>query len=368
MLTSAKRLCGVGMIVAGVCMVSSGSAFAGLDIPDFTMTWWASGDGQDPETFDPADFGNVINHGDGLFEYLGGRSHDLWTLDWDALVDPDPFIDGQIVVTNNDSEFQTFFLLMTLNGITPVEEPSVMNGEVAATVTNNQLTGDATPTSTSSTSRATRPSRRCGSTTTTSSRPAAWPPNRMTWPSGRKPGPPRTTTSRSSSALSFRPETRHRSPAFSTSFPRLRPCPRWLSSASLVGAGDAARRDRHPRERGSCRARCVGLTPALRGASQVDASVCPDAATDSGARSWSGGGTWSASNSISMSDKISITPVGNRRMRLHSVLDAGIRLYEEFRGRMRLADYPRRESRSRLISPSGHGEFVESRRERRRRR
>jgi hypothetical protein len=144
MLTSAKRLCGVGMIVAGVCMVSSGSAFAGLDIPDFTMTWWASGDGQDPETFDPADFGNVINHGDGLFEYLGGRSHDLWTLDWDALVDPDPFIDGQIVVTNNDSEFQTFFLLMTLNGITPVEEPSVMNGEVAATVTNNQLTGDAT--------------------------------------------------------------------------------------------------------------------------------------------------------------------------------------------------------------------------------
>ena len=126
-----------GKIIVAAAAVGA-ALFAGAqaqaDIPEFRMRWYASLDENTPFTYDPAEFGEVFDRGDGTYSYLGGLQGKLWTIDWDVLVDPDPLVDAQIIVTNNADEFQIFELLMTL----PVEAlpVSIINGSVSATVTN----------------------------------------------------------------------------------------------------------------------------------------------------------------------------------------------------------------------------------------
>jgi hypothetical protein len=131
MSASISRACSVGAFVAVLTLGATATA----EIPNFIMEWDASGDTQDPLRYDPSEFGEVIEHGDGTFTYLGGLASTLWSIEWDVFVDPDPIVDAQIIVTNTADVFQTFSLLMTLP-IAPSLTTSTIDGGVSATVTN----------------------------------------------------------------------------------------------------------------------------------------------------------------------------------------------------------------------------------------
>jgi uncharacterized protein (TIGR03382 family) len=120
----------VGAGVAALSFVGTAQA----DLPEFRMRWDASADGQDALWYDPAQFGDAWDNGDGTFTYDGGLTNQLWAVDWLVTVDPDPLVDAQIGVTNTADVFQTFSLLMTL----PVDAiiQATIDGSVSATVTN----------------------------------------------------------------------------------------------------------------------------------------------------------------------------------------------------------------------------------------
>ena len=103
------------------------------ELPGFFMEWDASRDMQDPFRYNPGDYGETIDEGNGMTRYIGSLTNEMWTLDWNCLVDPDPLVDAQIAVTNNADVFQVFTLLMILD-IDPFE--GTARGSNSATVTN----------------------------------------------------------------------------------------------------------------------------------------------------------------------------------------------------------------------------------------
>jgi len=111
----------------------------------FTWTWDCMGDAAGSQTFDPADYGSADEDGNGNTHYMGGLPQtETWGMEWDSLANPDPYVDAALTVTNFSDQYQTFFLLMTLDSIDVIEPNTLMNGGVAATVTNNQFEGGAT--------------------------------------------------------------------------------------------------------------------------------------------------------------------------------------------------------------------------------
>jgi hypothetical protein len=126
------RICLTGSAVAAIGFLAMP---ANADLPGFMMTWDASRDLQNPFTYDPANFGDAYDEGDGLWRYVGQLSNEMWSVDWNVLVDPDPLVDAQIVVTNNADVFQNFSLLMVLNVVPPLAD-GIARGSNSATVTN----------------------------------------------------------------------------------------------------------------------------------------------------------------------------------------------------------------------------------------
>ena len=125
-----------------ICLTGSAMAALGFlampanaELPGFIMEWDASLDKLDPFRYDPADYGDYYEKGNGLVRYVGQLTNELWTIDWNVLVDPDPLVDAQIVVTNNADVFQAFSLLMILD-IDPPLADSITRGSNSATVTN----------------------------------------------------------------------------------------------------------------------------------------------------------------------------------------------------------------------------------------
>ena len=122
------------IVGAGVAAALAFGGTAMADLPEFMMRWDASADNQDELWYDPATFGDARDNGDGTFTYDGGLQNTLWAVDWLVTVDPDPFVDAQIAVTNTADTFQTFSLLMTLPVDAIVE--ATIDGSASATVTN----------------------------------------------------------------------------------------------------------------------------------------------------------------------------------------------------------------------------------------
>jgi len=134
------------------------SVHAGLVTPDFGMVWDASGDNVPSNPYNPADFGEVIYEANNTVRYLGGFVGEGWALDWNCLVrdrgqyggqgfgSPGgaAFVDAEIVVTNTSASTQTFSILMSMGVSDPILPDSLVNGAVAATVTNNSFSGGAT--------------------------------------------------------------------------------------------------------------------------------------------------------------------------------------------------------------------------------
>lgn len=131
---------------AGALLVAVGlttPAALGQGVPGFYCVWDASNDGAASLEYDPADFGSVIDNGDGSHTYEGGLTSTFWDFSWNLTVDADPFVDAAIQVTNTSNVTSTFSLLMVLP-IVPQLPTTLMNGSAGITVTNNGFDDPAT--------------------------------------------------------------------------------------------------------------------------------------------------------------------------------------------------------------------------------
>ncbi|MEC9374250.1 MAG: hypothetical protein VYC34_10420 [Planctomycetota bacterium] len=69
------------------------------------------------------------------FSYGGLASADDWMLDWDAIADPDPFVNAGIVLTNNSGMTQTFTFTVILPIAPAVTPASLIGGTIQGGVT-----------------------------------------------------------------------------------------------------------------------------------------------------------------------------------------------------------------------------------------
>jgi hypothetical protein len=124
--------------------------FAGADDvpttpPNFLMTWDASLDALNPDTYSPDEHATTATSWSTVFmngteytgwRYIGGITNELWTLTWDCIVNDDPFVVATINVTNNAASTQNFSNYMSLP-IAGTYDPTLMNGSVSAGLVNN---------------------------------------------------------------------------------------------------------------------------------------------------------------------------------------------------------------------------------------
>jgi len=129
--------------VCGCAIAAFASASASADtavLPDLMMRIGVAGSVYE---YNAATMGNSWSNGNSTFGYQGAVSSPFdspgFGLSWGLLVNPDPFIVGNLVVTNTSNATQTFFLDVSL----PVNQSlasTVIGGSITGTVTD--LTGD----------------------------------------------------------------------------------------------------------------------------------------------------------------------------------------------------------------------------------
>ncbi len=86
--------------------------------------------------FDPANFGQSWGNPNGTFGFAGTNSQaGDWSLGWSMLVNPDPFVVANLVVTNNSAVTSLFTLSVTLPIGMPIPFGTFIGGSVTGTVT-----------------------------------------------------------------------------------------------------------------------------------------------------------------------------------------------------------------------------------------
>lgn len=152
----------ISLAIVEIVMISP-TAFAddgSHGTPNFMMHWDASGDSNPNFIFNPSNFATIPTaHGthwqlgsgtSGVggpareragWRYRGGLSDELWALNWDCVVNADPYIDATISITNHSSAFQAISLYMPLDIATPIMDATLMSGLVSATVNDSDFSG-----------------------------------------------------------------------------------------------------------------------------------------------------------------------------------------------------------------------------------
>lgn len=127
----------------GCALIAFASATASADtsiIPDLTMRIGVAGQTYE---YNAATMGSAWANGNSTFGYNGSLSSPFdstgFNLGWSLLVNPDPFIVGNLVVTNTSNATQTFFLDVSLP-INVALATSTVGGSITGTVTD--LNGD----------------------------------------------------------------------------------------------------------------------------------------------------------------------------------------------------------------------------------
>jgi hypothetical protein len=150
------------LAVLGLSGLAFGDTNGQGPAPAINMTWDATGDSVGPTQYNPNDFatsptmfgtwnlgGTADNPGPPRtqtgWRYRGGTNgvDNAWSLTWDCVVNPDPFVDATINVTNNSASTQTFFIYMPL-GIVPTGPATTMDGSVSAALSSQSFFNPAT--------------------------------------------------------------------------------------------------------------------------------------------------------------------------------------------------------------------------------
>lgn len=145
---SVDRNRAVGFIALAAFGLATAPSFADTapgGMPNFLMTWDASGDPTDPQTYNPDQFQThqttwgtyQVGGRDWTgWRYVGGITNEFWTLTWDCIVNDDPFVVATINVTNTSSSTQNYSNYMSLP--LGIQFPqTLMNGSVSASLVNN---------------------------------------------------------------------------------------------------------------------------------------------------------------------------------------------------------------------------------------
>ncbi len=129
--------------VCGCSIAAFASATASADttvLPDLNIRLGVAGSQYE---YNAATTGSSWSNGNSTFGYQGTVSDPFntsgFSLSWGLLVNPDPFIVGNLVVTNTSGQTQTFFLDVSLP-INQAFASTVIGGSITGTVTD--LTGD----------------------------------------------------------------------------------------------------------------------------------------------------------------------------------------------------------------------------------
>ena len=120
----------------GAVLLST-AAHAGLNFgPGFEVTF--SG-GNETMSGQASSLGSMTYLGNNIYHTGGFAAVSAGYLEWDALIDPDPFINGTFSITNTASSTQTFTVNFTLDSSVQFAQ-SLMNGAFAGTL--NDANGD----------------------------------------------------------------------------------------------------------------------------------------------------------------------------------------------------------------------------------
>jgi len=119
LITTSIRKNAIGLALAGaVALTLSTSAWADTTtIPNMTIEVGTASGGN--SLFNPSDLGSSWGNPNGTFGFTGSTSNPGtgaggWGLGWNLLVNPDPFIIANLVVTNNSLMTETFELTVTM--------------------------------------------------------------------------------------------------------------------------------------------------------------------------------------------------------------------------------------------------------------
>lgn len=129
-------------VAAVAALLTSNAALGDGAIPNFRMIWDVSNDSQSPFEYDAAQFGQPVQEGS-AWRYQGYNTglfddNESWEVNWNCLVNPDPFVNATLTITNNSNSAQVFDMYMVLVLGGPVLPVSVMNGSVSLAINNFQ--------------------------------------------------------------------------------------------------------------------------------------------------------------------------------------------------------------------------------------
>jgi hypothetical protein len=140
-MVAAKSLSVLSGCACAFIALATGSASADTSvIPDLMMRIGVAGQTYE---YNAATAGSSWSNGNSTFGYNGSVSSPFddvgYNVSWGLLVNPDPFIVGNLVVTNTSNATQTFFLDVSLP-INVALASSLVGGSITGTVTD--LNGD----------------------------------------------------------------------------------------------------------------------------------------------------------------------------------------------------------------------------------
>ena len=120
----------------GAVLLST-AAHASLSFgPGFEVTFTG---GNETMSGQASSLGSMVYLGNNIYHTGGFAAVTAGYLQWDALIDPDPFINGTFSITNTANSTQTFTVNFTLNSTVQFAQ-SLMNGAFAGTL--NDANGD----------------------------------------------------------------------------------------------------------------------------------------------------------------------------------------------------------------------------------
>lgn len=132
-----SKICLFGAV--GAVLLST-AAHAGLNFgPGFEVSFSGGGETMGGQA---SSLGSMTYLGNNIYHTNGYASVSTGFLEWDALIDPDPFINGTFSITNTATTTQSFAVYFSLDSSVQFAQ-SLMNGAFAGTLTDADGNGSA---------------------------------------------------------------------------------------------------------------------------------------------------------------------------------------------------------------------------------